>query len=384
VGVENRREAKQNRLVRGQANQYNAVESAMESSGTPEGRKPLTFVVVSASLFGVGLPLAKLLVSDVPPVILAGLLYLGAFAGLFLFSIGRKKTASLHSRAAPLERKDFPWLAGAVLTGGVLAPIMLMTGLSLVSGFSASLLSNLEGVATAVIAVWIFRENAGRRLWLALACMTAAGILLTWDPARSEFTILGPLLIVSAMVCWGIDNNLTRSIADKDPIQIAKIKSLAGGITSLSIALVLGLRLPPGHAIALALVLGSFSYGMSLVFFIKALQGLGSSRTGALFGLSPFIGAVASLVIFREWAGWVMLPTVGLMILGAWLVYHESHSHVHPHEVVTHIHLHSHSDAHHVHGHSEPVRDPHTHEHTHVEWVHTHAHWPDTHHRHGH
>jgi drug/metabolite transporter (DMT)-like permease len=136
---------------------------------------PSPFVVVSASLFGVGLPLAKLLVSDVPPVILAGLLYLGAFAGLFLFSIGLKKTASVHSRAAPLERKDFPWLAGAVLTGGVLAPIMLMTGLSLVSGFSASLLSNLEGVATAIIAVWIFRENAGRRLWLALACMTAAG-----------------------------------------------------------------------------------------------------------------------------------------------------------------------------------------------------------------
>jgi drug/metabolite transporter (DMT)-like permease len=356
----------------------------MESSGIPDGRKPLTFVIISASLFGVGLPLAKILVSDVPPVTLAGLLYIGAFAGLFLYSLGRQRTAPAHSKAAPLEKKDWPWLAGAVFTGGVLGPILLMTGLSLVSGFTASLLSNLEGVATAVIAIWIFRENAGRRLWLALACMTVAGVFLAWDPALGEFTMLGPLLIVSAMVCWGIDNNLTRSISDKDPIQIARIKSLAGGITSLSIALALGLTLPPGHAIALALLVGSFSYGVSLVFFIKALQGLGSSRTGALFGLSPFIGAVASLVILREWIGWVMFPAGGLMILGAWLVYNERHSHEHPHEAVTHIHLHSHSDPHHLHGHSEPVLDQHAHEHTHVEWVHAHAHWPDTHHRHGH
>jgi drug/metabolite transporter (DMT)-like permease len=356
----------------------------MESPGIPDRRKPLTFVIISASLFGLGLPLAKLLVSDVPPVTLAGLLYIGAFAGLFLYSLGRQRTAPAHSKAAPLERKDFPWLAGAVLTGGVLAPIMMMTGLSLVSGFSASLLSNLEGVATAIIAVWIFRENAGRRLWLALGCMTVAGVFLAWDTTRGELTILGPFLIVSAMVCWGIDNNLTRSISDKDPIQIAKIKSLAGGITSLSIALVLGLRMPPGHAIALALLVGSFSYGMSLVFFIKALRGLGSSRTGALFSLSPFIGAAASLVILREWIGWVMFPAAGLMILGAWLVYNERHSHSHLHEAVTHIHLHSHSDAHHLHGHSGAVRDPHTHEHTHVEWVHAHAHWPDTHHRHCH
>jgi len=351
----------------------------------PDGRRPLTFIMISASLFGVGLPLAKLLVRDIPPVALAGLLYLGAFVGLFLFSIGRKKkTTASHSTVAPLERRDLPWLAGAVLTGGVLAPIMLMTGLSLVSGFSASLLSNLEGVATAMIAVLIFKENAGRRLWLALVCMTVAGIFLTWDPARAEFTILGPLLIVSAMVCWGIDNNLTRSIADKDPIQITMIKSLAGGTTSLSLALILGLRMPPGYAIALALLLGSFSYGISLVFFIKALQGLGSFRTGAFFSLSPFIGAMASLIIFREWIGWVRFPAVGLMILGVWIIYNERHSHVHLHAAVTHVHLHSHSDAHHLHRHSEAVREPHTHEHTHFEWAHAHVHWPDTHHRHEH
>jgi len=145
----------------------------MDSSGIPTGRKPLTFVIISASLFGVGLPLAKLLVSDVPPVTLAELLYIGAFAGLFLYSLGRQRTTPAHSKAAPLEKKDWPWLAGAVLTGGVLGPILLMTGLSLVSVFTASLLSNLEGVATAVIAVWIFRENAGRRLLLAPLLMPA-------------------------------------------------------------------------------------------------------------------------------------------------------------------------------------------------------------------
>ncbi|MCD6107182.1 MAG: EamA family transporter [Caldisericaceae bacterium] len=348
-------------------------------------KKPLIFVIISASLFGISPPLTKLLVKDIPPVALAGLLYLGAFAGLSLYSIGKKIImADPDKKAAALERRDFPWLAGAVLTGGIIGPISMMMGLTLVSGFSASLLLNLEGLATAMIAVIFFKENAGKHLWSALVCMTIAGVFLTWDPGQSKFNIAGPLLIIFAMVCWGIDNNLTRNISHKDPIQIAKIKGFVAGTTSLSLALILGMKISLNFTIVFALLLGSFSYGISLVFFIKALEGLGSSRTGVFFGLAPFIGVIASLIILKEWIGWVMFPATGFMIIGIWLMSSEKHSHFHIHKRITHTHSHVHNDMHQLHKHSGAFNEPHAHEHTHVEIAHTHVHWPDTHHRHEH
>ena len=348
-------------------------------------KNPLIFIIISASLFGISPPLAKLLVKDIPPVALAGLLYLGAFAGLSFYSIGKRIIMTdPDKKAAPLERKDLPWLAGAVLVGGIIGPISMMTGLALVSGFSASLLLNLEGLATAMIAIFFFKENAGKRLWPALVCMTIAGILLTWDPSQGKFNIVGPLLIIFAVVCWGMDNNLTRNISHKDPIQIAKIKGFVAGTTSLSLALILGMKISLDLTVAFALLLGSFSYGISLVFFIKALEGLGSSRTGAFFSLAPFIGAITSLIILKEWIGWVMFPAAGFMIIGIWLISSEKHSHYHIHKQITHTHSHVHNDMHHLHKHSGAFHEPHTHEHTHVEIAHTHVHWPDTHHRHEH
>jgi len=317
-------------------------------------------------------------------VALAGLLYLGAFAGLSLYSAARRNRATEpDKKAAALEKKDLPWLAGAILAGGIIGPISMMQGLTLVSGFSASLLLNLEGLATAFIAVLFFKENAGKRLWLALACMTVAGVFLTWDPSQGKFSIVGPLLIIFAMVCWGIDNNLTRNISHKNPMQIAEIKGFFAGAVSLSLALILGMRISVDLTLVFALILGSFSYGISLVFFIKALGGLGSFRTGAFFSLAPFIGAVVSLIILREWIGWVMFPAAGSMIIGAWLIISEKHSHLHLHEGITHTHSHVH-DEHHLHKHSKPFREPHTHEHVHRELTHVHVHWPDTYHRHEH
>jgi len=348
-------------------------------------KNPLFFVIISASLFGISPPIAKLLVGDIHPVALAGLLYLGAFIGLSLYSVGKKKrTIDSNKKAAPLERKDFPWLAGAVLTGGIIGPISMMMGLTLVSGFSASLLLNLEGLATAMIAIFFFKENAGKRLWLALVCMAIAGVFLTWDPGQGKFNIVGPLLITFAMVCWGIDNNLTRNISDKDPIQIAKIKGLVAGTFSLSLALFLGMKISLDIMIVFALLLGSFSYGISLVFFIKALKGLGSSRTGAFFSLAPFIGAITSIIILREWIGWVMFPAVAFMIIGIWLINSEKHSHLHIHKTITHTHSHVHTNMHHPHEHAGTFHEPHTHEHTHTEITHIHVHWPDTYHRHEH
>ena len=276
------------------------------------------------------------------------------------------------------------WLIGAIIAGGVAAPISLMLGLNLVTGFSASLLLNLEGICTALIAVVIFRENSGKKFWLALLCMTAAGIIISWDPTQSKFSVLGPLLIVLAAFCWGIDNNLTRQISEKNPVQITWIKGLVAGSISLVLALILGNKISFSINILYALILGAFSYGISLVLFIQALKGLGSSRTGAFFSMGPFIGALISLLIFRNQSQWLMVPAFVFMALGVLLIVVERHSHTHVHEAVTHTHPHNHDDLHHLHKHPQSVKGTHSHEHTHLELRHVHVHWPDTTHRHSH
>jgi drug/metabolite transporter (DMT)-like permease len=347
-------------------------------------KKPILFIIISASFFGISAPLAKLLLKDISAIALAGLLYLGAFAGLSLYSLLFQIKRTKAQKSASLEKKDLPWLAGAIITGGIIAPISLMTGLTLITGFSASLLLNLEGVATVLIAVLIFRENSGKRLWLAIVTMTIAGVFLSWDPNTGKFNIIGSLLIVLATVCWGIDNNITRKISDKDPIQISMIKGLIAGTISLSLAFILGNKVPLDISVFYALLLGAFSYGMSLVFFVNALRGLGASRVGAFYSFGPFIGALLSIVIFRDMTIWVIVPAFSLMAVGVWLLTNENHKHAHLHQNVIHIHSHGHDDMHHAHEHSEAIEGNHTHEHAHDEISHVHEHFPDTHHRHAH
>jgi drug/metabolite transporter (DMT)-like permease len=347
-------------------------------------KQPLIYIFISAALFGISPPLAKLLVKDIPPIALAGLLYFGAFAGLSLYSIMGRIISPDSIRYANLKKGDFPWLFGAVLSGGIIAPISLMFGLSQISGFTTSLLLNLEGIFTAVIAVIFFKEKAGNRLWLALMCMTAAGVFLTWDSSQGKFNFLGPLLVTLSMICWGIDNNLTRNISTRNPIQITCIKGLVSGLVSISLAYTLGMGIKWDLSIIYALLLGSFSYGISLVFFIKALEGLGSFRAGIFFSLAPFIGAVTSLILLQEWIGWVMFPAVLFTAAGFWLISTENHLHLHLHQETDHAHLHNHQDIHHIHEHAESDHEPHVHEHRHLEENHVHPHWPDTHHRHDH
>jgi drug/metabolite transporter (DMT)-like permease len=348
-------------------------------------KKPLIYIIISAALFGLSAPFSKLLLNDIPSIMLAGILYWGSFLGLIGFSFWAGISKDTYkAQSEPLQKKDIPWLTGSILAGGVAAPISLMLGLKLISGFSASLLLNLEGICTALIAVIICRENAGRNLWLALLCTTAAGVLISWDPGQGRFNILGPLLIVLATFCWGIDNNLTRHISEKNPIQITWIKGLVAGLISLSIALLAGNRITFNANIIYALILGALSYGISLVFFIQSLKGLGSSRAGAFFSLGPFIGALISLLIFRNQTEWLMLPAFLLMAAGIWLIVGERHSHVHIHAAITHSHPHTHDDMHHLHSHPQPVTGTHSHEHTHSELSHAHSHWPDTQHRHTH
>lgn len=352
--------------------------------------RPIVAAILSALLFGLSAPLCKLLLKGLSPVVLAGFLYLGAFIALILYSghrrlrTGENGPESSGTIDPPLDKSDWPWLAGAILAGGVVGPICLMVGLARTRGFSASLLLNLEGAATALIAVIVFHEPAERRLWLALGFMTLAGIFTAWDPGRSRFSPEGPLFIFIAMACWGLDNNLTRVISDKDPVQIAKMKGLLAGAASLGLALVLGHKIPLDQRTALALLLGGAGYGASLVLFIKALQGLGAFRTGAFFSLAPFIGGIGSLIILREKPDWFMLPAALFMALGAGIIILEKHGHRHRHLRMVHDHKHVHSDIHHAHVHSDEPREPHSHEHAHEEIDHIHVHWPDAHHWHRH
>ncbi|MDD1769686.1 MAG: EamA family transporter [Methanomassiliicoccales archaeon] len=346
-------------------------------------KRPLLYVAASAALFGVSPPIAKVLVGEIPPVALAGLLYIGAFLGLFLFTIAGRALLHRENPEARLASRDVPWLAGAILTGGVLAPIALMMGLALTSGFAASLLVNLEGVMTAIIAVIVFREFAGSRLWLAMSLMTIAGVFLSWNPSQGTIDPLGPLLIVFAMFCWGIDNNLTRQISSKDPVRIAEVKGLIAGSTSLAIAVLLGSTIPTDASILFALLLGALSYGVSLVLFVKALDGLGSSRTAAFFSFGPFVGAVVSVLFLGDtMTGLIVLAAV-LMFCGVLLVATERHAHTHRHEAMTHTHEHE-RDLHHEHEHPDGKDEPHVHEHVHPPIVHSHVHWPDREHRHEH
>jgi drug/metabolite transporter (DMT)-like permease len=335
----------------------------------------------SAILFGASAPLSKLLIGSIDPWLLAGILYLGAGIGLAFVHWGRP-AIGLPNVEAPLQKSDLPWLGAVILFGGVLGPLFLMLGLSLTTAASGSLLLNLEGLTTMLIAWVIFRENVDRRLLLGAAAILAGAVLLSWNGAALRLDP-GGLFIVAACLCWGIDNNLTRKLSSADPVQIAMIKGLVAGATNLALALFMGASLPSFGLVAAGALVGFLGIGVSLVLFMLGLRHLGTARTGAYFSLAPFIGAVLAILIFRDAVTPQLLLAGGLMALGLWLHLAERHDHMHAHEALEHEHVHSH-DEHHQHSHTGPVTEPHSHWHRHQPMRHKHPHYPDLHHRHGH
>jgi drug/metabolite transporter (DMT)-like permease len=315
---------------------------------------------------------------------LAGLLYLGSGCGLALF-LGIVSLRGKPTKEASLKRADLPWLAGAVFFGGVLGPILLMVGLAATPAAAASLLLNLEGVVTALLAWFVFKENFDRRIALGMACITGGGVVLSWTGDRTTEIPWGALGIAGACLCWAIDNNLTRKVSAGDPLQIAAVKGLIAGGVNLALALVTGSHLPGVLTGLAAAGVGLLGYGVSLTFFVLALRHLGTARTGAYFSLAPFVGAALSLLIFREQTSLSFLLAAALMGLGVWLHLTERHEHEHEHEPMYHDHSHVH-DEHHQHEHdgSEPPGEPHSHPHAHPALRHSHPHYPDIHHRHEH
>lgn len=338
--------------------------------------------LLAAILFGASTPFAKVLVGDISPILLAGLLYLGSGLGLGIARLIRDR--GWHS--AGLKRTEWPWLLGAIAFGGVLGPVALMFGLTHTSGSAASLLLNLEAVLTAVLAWVVFKENADRRIVFGMAVIVAGGVLLSWPSGDVESSNwLGSVAIVLACLCWAIDNNLTRKVSAADALFIASSKGMVAGSVNVALAVSLGATLPPAGIVAEAMGLGLLGYGLSLVMFVLALRGLGSSRTGAYFSTAPFIGAAIALVVFGEQATWLFWTAAALMGFGVWLHLTEHHGHEHTHELLEHTHRHVH-DEHHQPTHPDDWdgSEPHTHPHRHVVVTHSHPHYPDIHHRHSH
>jgi len=349
----------------------------------PGHRRSIAGALVAAALFGASMPAAKVLGGDMHPFALAGLLYAGSGIGLSLWLFVREIAGA---RAAfGIARNELPWLAGAVFAGGVVAPSLLMFGLASTQAMVASLLLNLEGVFTALIAWFVFREHFDRRIALGMALIVAGGALLSFAPGALGNIDSGALLVAAACLFWAIDNNLTRRISSGDPVALSAIKGCVAGAANLALAVLAGAAVPETRNALGAMAVGLAGYGLSLVLFVVALRDLGTARTGAYFSTAPFVGVALSIGVLGEPAGPAFWVSAALMSAGVWLHVSERHEHVHEHELLDHSHVHSH-DEHHGHAHEFEWdgAEPHTHQHRHLPMTHWHPHYPDIHHRHRH
>jgi drug/metabolite transporter (DMT)-like permease len=338
----------------------------------------------AAVLFGLSTPLAKILLADTSPMMLAGLLYTGSGVGLALL-LGIRATRRGGMGAIALPRGiALVWLLGAVFFGGALGPFLLMSGLSKIDSASASLALNLEGVFTSLLAWFVFKENFDRRILLGMALIVGGGVLLSSGAHVGAGGFIGPALIAGACMAWAIDNNLTRKVSTNDAMVIACTKGLVAGPITVALAVYLGSPTPSALDSLKAGLLGFVGYGLSLTLFVVALRNLGTARTGAYFSLAPFIGAALAVGLGAPLSG-TLLAAGLFMGLGVWLHLTEKHAHRHQHVLMEHHHAHVH-DAHHKHTHQFEWngQEPHSHPHIHEPLDHEHPHFPDAHHRHQH
>lgn len=340
--------------------------------------------LLSALLFGASVPATKLLVADIDPWLLAGILYLGSGLGLWAIRSMRRFAAN-PVRHTPISAPEWRWLGGAILAGGVIGPVLMMVGLQDTPGSTAALLLNLESVFTALVAWFVFRENFDRRIVLGVLTILLGALVLSWRGAIGAGGWFGPLLIGGACLAWALDNNLTRRVALGDAGRIAMLKGLVAGIVNIGLAASLGASWPALGTLLVAGAVGLVGYGISLVLFVFALRQLGAARAGAYYATAPFFGAAIAIVALGERPSVQLLVAGLLMGIGVWLHLTERHEHEHLHADERHSHSHVHDFHHrHSHGPAEPAGEPHTHSHAHAPLRHKHSHYPDAHHRHGH
>ena len=321
--------------------------------------KSIVYALLAAAFFAVNVPVSKLLLDHVGSTSMAALLYLGAGVGIAVLSLFNRK-----EKTEKLDRKDLPYVIGMIVLD-IAAPILLMLGIRHGSASNASLLGNFEIVATTLIALLVFRETVTGRLWGAIALITLSSILLSFEGADSFRFSRGSLFVLLATVCWGFENNCTRSIATKDTYEIVTLKGVFSGLGALIIAVILRERMPELRYILLALGLGFVSYGLSIFLYVRAQKTLGAAKTSAYYAIAPFIGAFLSFVFLHETLTGMYLIALAVMAAGTALVVADTliRSHTHPHQ---HVYTHTHGGVTHTH------TVTHTHDHHH--YLHEDAH----------
>lgn len=344
--------------------------------------KAILFALTAALLYGIQVPFSKLLEEKMDTLFLAAFLYLGAGIGMLALHSAELIMAP-RRKEAPLGKKDLPFIILMILLD-IAAPILLLMGLRLSSAGTVSLLGNFEIAATVVLAMLIFHEAVGKRLWIAIALISLASMVLSVGDLSAVRLSPGSILVLLACAVWGLENNCTRKLSGKSPMQIVIIKGCGSGSGALILALVFGKASGPVLYILLAAVLGFAAYGMSIYFYVRAQRELGAARTSAFYAAAPFVGVLLSWIVLQEKISWTFLLALILMIAGTACGISEKHNHMHVHLREVHEHMHSHTDGHHTHTHDYEVTGEHSHMHAHEEIRHDHPHTPDTHHRHTH
>ncbi|MDF2483841.1 MAG: conserved rane protein of unknown function [Herbinix sp.] len=338
--------------------------------------------IMAAALYGISSPLSKLLLQEIPPTMIAALLYLGAGFGMLLVR-NIYKSRKKDQKEAKLTRQELPFVIAMIILD-IGAPILLMLGLTLTKPANVSLLNNFEIVATSLLALLVFKEAIGKRMWIAIGFISLSSIVLTLEGRESLSFSLGSVFVLLACCLWGLENNCTRKLSIKDPLQIVIIKGIGSGTGALLISIVMGQYSRHLPSILGTLLLGFVAYGLSIYCYIKAQRSLGAARTSTFYATAPFIGVIISWIIFREGISLQFLIALGIMLIGCYFAISEVHYHSHIHEAAMHEHKHNHSDGHHIHTHNPEIVGEHSHTHNHESLTHSHNHTPDTHHNHAH
>lgn len=347
-----------------------------------------SYALLAAFFFSISVPLGKLLLERINPWQLSALSYLGCGIGLCLWlaakNIKTKKTSP--AKEAPLEKTDIPYIIGFIVSGGIIAPVLLFKGLSVASASLSSIALNFELVFTALIAFLFFKENISVKILFSVFFVVLGGSVLFFDFQGFSFSFnRGIFLVIGASLMWGLDNNFTAKVSIKNPVSIAAAKGIAGGLVNLGLSFYLvGFNLE-FKLILMGLALGFVSYGISLVLLIISMRDLGASRAGILFGANPFMAALLSIMILKEPVTCQFVFAAIIMAIGIIFIFSEKHAHKHFHECLEHSHKHAHDEHHeHKHGGENKSSDIHSHKHVHEANEHSHEHLPDSHHKHRH